>query len=41
MMVAVELRVDIIAAGHLTGALLFLIIGMSILEQESEKFYCA
>jgi hypothetical protein len=38
MMVAVELRVDIIATGHLTGALLFFTIGVSIFEKENKNF---
>lgn len=36
VMAAVELRVDIIFAGHLTGTLLIVIIRVSMLEQEGE-----
>jgi hypothetical protein len=36
MMAAVELRVDIIFAGNLTGALLILIIRVSMLEQDGK-----
>lgn len=38
MMAAVELRVDIIFAGHLTGTLLILIIRVSMLEQDGKFF---
>lgn len=39
VMAALELRVDIIFAGHLTGTLLILIIRLSTLEQDGKILY--